>query len=87
MVKCLKLSEIQTWELMEPFLIAFPAVIWGCYTLEVVPRSSNSSGTLPCIENQRAVRNGNENATAIAEHASGYQHRIDWEAAEVVDYP
>ena len=36
-------------------------------------------------EHQRAVRNGDENASAIAEHAWGCHHHIDWEAAEVVD--
>ena len=36
-------------------------------------------------EHQRAVRGGDTNASAIAEHAWGHQHQIDWGAAEVLD--
>lgn len=36
-------------------------------------------------EHQRAVRGGDTNASAIAEHAWGKQHQIDWGAAEVLD--
>ena len=36
-------------------------------------------------EHQRAVRGGDTNASAIAEHAWGHQHRIEWGAAEVLD--
>ncbi len=36
-------------------------------------------------EHQRAVQNGDVNASAIAEHIWHDQHRIDWSAAEIVD--
>ena len=36
-------------------------------------------------EHQRVVRNGDVNASAIAEHAWNEHHRMDWSAAEVVD--
>jgi len=36
-------------------------------------------------EHQRAVRGGDTNASAIAEHAWGKQHQIDWGVAEVLD--
>ena len=36
-------------------------------------------------EHQRAVGGGDTNASAIAEHAWGQHHQIDWGAAEVLD--
>ena len=36
-------------------------------------------------EHQGAVRRGDTNASAIAEHAWGQQHQIDWGSAEVLD--
>ena len=37
-------------------------------------------------EHQRAVKNGDTNNSAVAEHAWKHQHRMDWSASEVLDY-
>ena len=36
-------------------------------------------------EHQRAVRNGDTNASALAEHAWNEEHHIDWQNAEVLE--
>lgn len=35
---------------------------------------------------QRAVKNGDTNTSAVAEHVWKHQHRMDWSASEVLDY-
>ena len=37
-------------------------------------------------EHQLVVKNGDTNTSVVAEHAWKHQHRMDWSAAEVLDY-
>ena len=48
---------------------------------------SQSGRSLSCRvkEHQRAVRNGDTNASALAEHAWKENHNIDWQNAEVLE--
>ena len=49
---------------------------------------SQSGGTIVdrIKEHQQVVKNGDTNTSAVAEHGWQHQHRMDWSAAEVLDY-